>query len=145
MKKYTILISTILLITVGYLIEDRGLAIQMTSDGQVLYPISSGSEDGIVLKSGLYLFVFTALYSVISIFKKHKDSTLFVVYASNSLFFTFFLLLALMDSSIIEAAKLGDWLPLTANIIWLMSFLIYGALSLNNASQPTPKSGAAEL
>ncbi|MDH5359070.1 MAG: hypothetical protein OEX03_00840, partial [Gammaproteobacteria bacterium] len=99
--------------------------------------ISSGSEDGIIIKFGLYLFAFTALYSVISIFKKHRDITLFVVYVVNSLFYAFFLFLVLADSSIIEAAKQGEWLPLVANIIWLLSFLVYGALSLNKTSQST--------
>jgi hypothetical protein len=145
MKKYVILISSILLIAFGYLIEDRGLAAQVTSSGEILYPISSGSDDGFILKQGLYLFAITSFYSAISIIRDHRELTLFIVYSVNSLIYAFFLFLVMLDSSIIEAAKLGDWHPLTANIIWILSFAIYGALSLNKSSQPTQKSGTTKL
>ena len=145
MKKYVILTSSVMLILMGVLIEDRGLALQVTAGGEILYPISSGSEDGLILKFGLYLFSITAFYSVISIFRGHKDTILFIVFSVNSLIYGFFLFLVTLDSSIINAAKLGDWLPLLANIIWVITFIVYGALSLNQASQPKPKSGAAEL
>ncbi len=145
MKKYVILTSSLIMILLGILIEDRGLAMHVTGRGEILYPISSGSVDGLILKLGLYSFAITAFYSAISIFRGHREITLFVVYSFNSLIYAFFLFLAMLDSSIIDAAKLGDWLPLAANIIWILSFSIYGALSLNKASQPTPKSGAAEL
>ena len=144
MHKYVILISSILLVLIGIMIEDRGLAISVAEDGTVHYPISSGSEDGLLLKIGLIMFVVSAFYSLVSIFKCHKEIILLLVYLANSLIYAFFLFLVMLDSEIIEAAKLGDWLPLAANIIWLLSFIIYGVLSLNKASQPTPKSGAAE-
>lgn len=144
MKKYVILTSSIILLLLGGLIDDRGLAIQVTAGGEILYPISSGSEDGLILKIGLYIFSISALYSAISIFKGHSDTILFVVYLVNSLIYTFFLFLVMLNSSLIEAAKLGDWLPLLANIIWISSFVIYGALSLNKTSQPKLKSGTAD-
>ena len=137
MQKYVILISSILLVLIGIMIEDRGLAISIAEDGTIHYPISSGSEDGLLLKIGLYLFAITAFYSVVSILRVHREVTLFVVYTVNSLAYAFFLFLVMLDSSIIDAAKLGDWLPLAANIIWLLSLIIYGVLSLNKASQST--------
>lgn len=139
MKKYVILISSVLLILIGIMIEDRGLAMNITGDGTVLYPISSGSADGLILKLGLFLFTITASYSLISIFRGHKERILFAVYLVNSLIYTLFLILVMLDSSIIDAAKLGDWLPLAANIILILSFIIYGALSLNKAPARTPK------
>ena len=145
MQKYVILISSILLVLIGIMIEDRGLAISIGEYGTVHYPISSGSEDGLILKLGLYLFAITAFYSVISIVRGHRVINLILVYTANSLVYAFCLFLVMLDSSIIDAAKLGDWLPLAANIIWIFTFIIYGLLSLNKASQPTPKSGAAEL
>lgn len=145
MKKYVILTSSLILILMGFLIEDRGLAMQVTEAGETLHPISSGSEDGLFLKSGLYMFALTAFYSMISIIKGYREMTLFVVYSVNSLIYAFLLFLAMLDSSIIEAARPGDWPPLFANIIWILSFVIYAVLSLNKTSQPTPKSGAAEL
>ena len=119
------------------MIEDRGLAISIGEDGTVHYPISSGSEDGLILKLGLYSFAITAFYSVISILRGHREITLFVVFTVNSLFYAFCLFLVMLDSSIIDAAKLGDWLPLAAIIIWIFTFIIYGILSLNKSPQPT--------
>lgn len=130
LKKYVVLISTIILLVLGVMIEDRGLAIQVTSGGTILYPISSGGNDGAVLKLGLYLFSITALYSIISILRGHREAILLIVYLVNSLIYAFFLFLVMMDSSIIEAALLGDWLPLCANIIWVASFVVYVILSI---------------
>ncbi len=127
------------------MIEDRGLAISIGEDGTLHYPISSGSEDGLILKLGLYSFAVTVFYSVISILRSHREITLFVVYTVNSFIYAFSLFLVMLESSIVDAAKLGDWLPLAANIIWISTFIIYGLLSLNKASQPTPKSGTAKL
>ena len=137
MHKYVILTSSILLVLIGIMIEDRGLAISIGEDGTVHYPISSGSEDGLILKLGLYSFAITAFYSVISILRGHREITLFVVFTVNSLFYAFCLFLVMLDSSIIDAAKLGDWLPLAAIIIWIFTFIIYGILSLNKSPQPT--------
>jgi hypothetical protein len=63
MKKYVILTSSILLVLIGILIEDRGLAMHVTAGGEAVYQISSGTEDGLILKFGLYSFVITILYS----------------------------------------------------------------------------------
>jgi hypothetical protein len=120
----------------GILIEDRGLAMYVTAGRETFYPISSGSEDGLILKFGLYLFGITTFYSAISIFRCHREVILFVVYSVNSLIYAFFVILVMLDSSIIDAAKSGDWLPLAANIIWIFSLVIYGALSLNTYQAP---------
>jgi hypothetical protein len=133
MKKYVILTSSILLVLIGILIEDRGLAMHVTAGGEAVYQISSGTEDGLILKFGLYSFVITILYSAILIFVDFGDLILFIVYSVNSLVYAFCLILVMLDSSIIDAAKFGDMLPLAANIIWIFSFLVYGALSLNKS------------
>jgi uncharacterized membrane protein len=134
MKKYVILTSSILLVLIGLLIEDRGLAMGVAG-GETFYPISSGSVDGLILKLGLYSFFITILFSVILIFVDFGDVILFLVYSVNSLIYAFCLFLVMLDSSIIDAAKLGDRLPLVANIICILSFAIYGALSLNKKIQ----------
>ncbi len=35
-------------------------------DGEPVYPISSGSEDGLLLKAGLCLFIVSAIFALIS-------------------------------------------------------------------------------
>lgn len=135
MRKYVILISSGLLCGLGYLIEDRGLAMHVTSGGEIVYPISSGSDDGFLLKTGLYLFAITFIYSVISIIRWNEEVTLLKVYAINSLVYFVFLFLVMLDSSIIGAAKLGDWLPLAANSVWVLSFGLYSVMSLNRGPQ----------
>jgi hypothetical protein len=131
MKKYVILTSSIFLVLIGILIEDRGLAMGVTAGGETFYPISSGSQDGACLKLGLYSFFITTIYSIISILRGHREIFLFVFYLVNSLIYAFFIILVMLDSSIVDAAKYGEWLPLIAHIIWTSSFVICCAWSLN--------------
>lgn len=132
MRKILILISSVLLVIMGYLIEDRGLAMQVTDGGAILYPVSSGSEDGSILKLGLFFFIISAIYALVSLYRKSSDRILFTVYSINSLIYTFLLFLVMLDSSLLESARLGDTLPLVATILWILSLVLYGVLSLSH-------------
>lgn len=129
-KKLLILISTTVLIFMSAIIEDRGLAILATQNDELIFPVSSGSEDGILLKIGLFSFVLTWLYAVVSLLSGARAYMLLLAYIANSLIFLFFVFLVSLDSSIIDAATFGDWLPLLALVIWALVFPVYGVLSV---------------
>lgn len=114
----------------GILLEDRGLATLIGRDGEPIYPISSGSEDGLLLKAGLCLFIVSAISALISFIKNDGSRISRWIYWFNNVFFAFCLFLVSLDSGLISAAKLGDWLPLAAVSTWLSSIIAYVTITL---------------
>lgn len=125
MKKLIFTFFALISIIIGWSLKDRGgLAMHITSSGEVLYPISSGSEDGTFIFLGLISFILTFSYSIASLILKHKLKTLIKVYLVNLVFLLMLIALVSLDSSIILAAKLGDDVPLIGVIISFIPLIL---------------------
>lgn len=123
MKNYLVFLFSALLVILGFILEDRGFAIMKADDGTFIYPISSGSEAGLILKIGLVCFLLSLITSVLVIFIKKDSRAAIISYLIISVLFCFFIFLVSLNSSFILAASLGDWLPLFAVSIWLLSII----------------------
>lgn len=132
MKHYLVFLFSTLLVFLGFVLENRGFAIMKASDGALIYPISSGSEAGLILKVGLVCFLPSLVISALVIFIKKDSRAAIISYLIISVLFCFFIFLVSLDSSFILAASLGDWLPLFAVSIWLLSIISLVLWSLIN-------------
>lgn len=80
------------------------------------------------------------MYALLSIVTKGTAHRLLLVYCLNSLFYLFLLFLVMLDSDIVYAASIGDWLPLAANVVGLprsfyMVYLLLKCLMLLQQSE----------
>ena len=124
MKKLIFTFIAFVCIVIGWSLKDRGgLAMSITSSGDVLYSMSSGSNDGAILFIGFISFILTFTYSIFSLILKHKLKTLINLYLVNLVLFLMLVGLVSIDSSIFLAAKLGDYVPLVGIIIPLIPVL----------------------
>jgi len=124
--KIVILLFSVTIFIFGYLIEDRALLQELTEDGKCFSPQSSGSEDGEMLSLALMSFIITMVASMVSILFNQHIRTLLIVYGVNFFIFLFFLLLVIMDSSLISAVKCGDYIPLLGVLfVWVSSFSLF--------------------
>lgn len=131
MRTLAILSASIALFVLGVVIEDRGFAVGAGDAGGLIYPLSSGSEDGLLLKVGLYPFILAFLSAAISLAGGGKGRVTFGIFVLCSIFYCLMAILVSLDSDLIESARLGDWLPLAANTIWIASLLLVLWLSFN--------------
>lgn len=124
--KIVILLFSVAIFIFGYLIEDRALLQELTEDGKCFSPQSSGSEDRAMLSLALMSFIITIAASIISILFNQHVKTLLIVYGVNFFIFLFFVLLVIMDSSLISAAKCGDYIPLLGVLfVCISSFSLF--------------------
>ena len=131
MKKLIFAFFALVCIVIGRSLKDRGgLAMSITSTGDVLYSMSSGSNDGAILFLGFMSFTLTLTYSILSLILKHKLKILVNVYLVNLVLFLMFVGLVSLDSSIFLAAKLGDYVPLVGIIISFIPVLFIIANTL---------------
>lgn len=133
MRNFTILLSALTLFAFGIAIEDRGLTMMLGADGEPIYPISSGSKDGVLLKVGLYPFVLAFISSLMSYLRRSTGKTSIGIYIVCSVFYGFMVFLVALDSDLVASAKLGDWLPLMASGIWGLSIIALIWLSFNKS------------
>lgn len=119
------LVSAILLI-IGYLQSGRdGLLIGYTSNGEPIYPVSSGSEDGDILAFGFMAFLVTFIASLMTMIRKKGTKAQECAYWFNLILLSFFVFLVERDSSLVDAAALGDFMPLLGvTVAFLPSFLL---------------------
>jgi hypothetical protein len=129
-KNITISAASLIMVCFGILIEDRGLAVLIGRDGEPVYPISSGSDDGLLLKAGLSLFIVSAIFALVSFLNNDGSRISSRSYWLNNIFFAFCLFLVSLDTNLISAATLGDWLPLAAVSTWLSSIIAYVTIIL---------------
>ena len=134
MRTLAFLCASIVLFVLGVVIEDRGFAVAVW-DGEPIYPLSSGGEDGLLLKLGLYPFILAFLSAAISLARRGIGRVTFGIFAVCSIFYCLMAILVSLDSNLFESAKLGDWLPLAANTIWMASLGVVLWLSFNKQHQ----------
>ncbi len=98
----------------AYLIarEHDGPAIGVTAAGELLYSQSSGSGDCWFLGAGLLNFAFTAAVALAARASPSARSRLIRVYFINLVVFLAMLWLVILDSNLVEAARVGDVMPL---------------------------------
>jgi len=135
MRTLTILCASIVLFVLGVVIEDRGFAVDVGDSGEIIYPLSSAGEDGLLLKMGLYPFILAILSAAISLAGRGKGRVTFGIFSGCSIFYCLMVILVSLDSNIFESAMLGDWLPLAANTIWVASLAVVFWLSFNKRQQ----------
>lgn len=130
MVRIILIVSTFFSTLIGFFLSGHdGLAMDITNKGKILYPISSGSEDAMILAFGLMSFIITFFYSVISILFDHRIKLLKRIYWINLIVFSFFVFLVSLDSSIGYAANLGDSMPLIGVTIAFVPALVLSILS----------------
>ncbi len=80
MRTLTILCASIALFVLGVVIEDRGFAVGAGEAGELIYPLSSGGEGGLLLKVGLYPFILSFLSAAISLVGRGKGRATFGIF-----------------------------------------------------------------
>lgn len=131
MRTLTILCSSLSLFLIGVVIEDRGFVMELGDGGEALYPLSSGSEGGLLMKAGLYPFIVASLSAAVSIVAGGTGRVTLGIFIACSVIYGLMAALVSMDANLVESAKLGDWHPLAANTLWLASLGIVMWLSFN--------------
>lgn len=127
-----VLACSLLLCVLGaFFIQDGGLILWVSSDGTPVHPISSGSEDGAILKMGLLGFVFSVLVSIAALIFKVKARVSLGSYLMCSVCFAMALLLVLLDSSLWSAFIHGDVWPFISTCVWLFSCVVLLGVALS--------------
>ncbi len=89
-----------------------GPAIGVDTAGELIYPQSSGSGDCIFLGLGLMSFGLTAYAALWAVWSASARRRLSGVYFANLAVLIAMLWLVLLDSDLIDAASVGDVMPL---------------------------------
>lgn len=97
---------------VALFLRDDGPAIGITEAGELLYPQSSGSGDCMFLGLGLMSFGFTAYAALWAVWSGSARRKLPWLYFGNLAVLLAMLWLVLLDSDLIDAASVGDVMPL---------------------------------
>lgn len=136
MIKLLILIFAIICVGFGWSFRYRdAMPMDRTAGGELIYPISSGSNDIAVLSLGLLTFILTAGYALISIVLNQNAKFLVGVYLVNIVIFTLFVLLVSMDSSFLVSAQLGDNEPLISLVVAFIPLPVMLMLHIRNKYQ----------
>lgn len=97
--------------------ETDALPIGIGTDGEYYYPISSGDVDAMILYIGFWPFTIVSLISIYSLIVRDRVHVLYIAYTIALTWFLFILFLVLLDSSLVDSAKLGDWVPLFGAVV----------------------------
>lgn len=135
-----VLVFSLLLCVLGaFFIQDGGLALWGSGDGVPVYPISSGSHDGTILKAGLLGFIFSVLVSTVALIFKLKARVSLGGYLICSVCFAITLLLVSLDTSVWSAFVYGDVWPFISACVWLCSCVILLGVVLSQWWMRSPK------
>ncbi len=119
--------------------EHDGPAVGVTAAGELLYSQSSGSGDCMFLGVGLLGFALTAASSLAALRSPSARARPARAYLVSLAWFLFMLWLVILDSNLVDAASLGDPMPLLsllpalAPALTLPVMRIYGWLAPGKA------------
>lgn len=135
MVRLVIFATSIICLGFSWGFSGRGpMPMDITTAGELLYPMSSGSNDISVLSFGLLTFIVTAIYTPVSALLNHRLKFLVYAYLANLALFLFFVALVSLDSSFIFAAEVGDIMPLISVLIAFMPIPVLTLLHLTSSS-----------
>lgn len=97
---------------VDLVLREDAPAIGITAAGELIYPQSAGSGDCMFLGLGLMSFGFTAYAALWAMWSGSARRKLPWLYIGNLAVFLAMLWLVLLDSDLIDAARMGDAMPL---------------------------------
>jgi hypothetical protein len=86
---------------------------------------SSGAEDGLIIAVALMSFLVSALAPLVI---RGKPASLLMLYVANYGLYVALLLLAQMDTSLIESVRLGDWLLFLGLVVPTATLCAYAAI-----------------
>ncbi len=116
--KGVILLTALAAMVMGWVMRGHeGIAMMLTASGELIYPRSSGSEDAALLAMGLMSFVITLVYASLSVARGHRVAPLLYTYGANFSLFCLCLVLVMVDSDLVHAARIGDAIPLYASLV----------------------------
>lgn len=124
LRNKLILISGSILAALGFLIPKDKLLLVVGEKGEFYLPLSSGSEDPLIIKIALCSYIISIAVIVLSSFFEKIKSYIFGVYLANSALYLLLLILVSLDSNIFSAAKYGNWLPVLQFGVWLLSIVL---------------------
>ncbi|WP_284336572.1 hypothetical protein [Comamonas sp. NoAH] len=96
-----------------------GLAMHALPDGELLYPLSAGAEDAQLISGALITFGLTAMLGALGWLRPGLALLMWLAYVLGTLLLCAACLLVSLDSSLVQAAWLGDWWPLTGVFVAL--------------------------
>ncbi|HAS6055606.1 hypothetical protein D8T45_23935 [Vibrio vulnificus] len=132
---FIVLIFSSMFALAGFLIPVDSLLMMASENGELFTPVSSGSEDPFAIKLALASYSVCFLYVSFSLFVKKGLQYITGVYLANSVFYMFCMYLVSLDSNILEAAKLGNWVPLFINVVWIGTVLVVILTSFKKLSR----------
>ncbi|HAS6387155.1 TPA: hypothetical protein RZA60_004500 [Vibrio vulnificus] len=132
---FIVLIFSSMFALAGFLIPVDSLLMMASENGELFTPVSSGSEDPFAIKLALASYSVCFLYISFSLFVKKGLQYITGVYLANSVFYMFCMYLVSLDSNILEAAKLGNWVPLFINVVWIGTVLVVILASFKKLSR----------
>jgi len=142
MQYKLILVFSLLFIALGFTIPADWLAMTYGENGELFIPVSSGSEDPFIIKLALASYVLSFLYVGMSIKLRRGIRFITPVYILNCIFYLLCMFLVSLDSSVLEAAKYGNRLPISQLVLWLISVVAIGWATFNKSMQPTANASA---
>jgi hypothetical protein len=142
MQSKLILFFSLVFVSLGFSLPEGWLAMMAGEKGELLIPVSSGSEDPFIIKVALASFLVSLIYAGICIAISKGLRFIPVVYAINSIFYLLCMFLVSRDSSILDAAKLGNWVPAIQLTLWFLSVVAISWATFNKPMQPTGNASA---
>lgn len=136
MRNYLILIFSLLLVVAGFIIKESQLLMMVGQNGELFRPVSSGGDDPMGIKMGLMSYILTFIFATFSLAFNKGVKKIFGLFIVNSLICAVCFGLVLLDSSIIDAAKAGNKLPIIVYIVWAVSIVTVVSLPFNKSVQP---------
>ena len=135
MRNYFILICSLILFVTGILVPSQWLAMHSGEHGDLFIPVSSGSEDPFAIKLALASYMVSFIYSGLFVYLKKEARSVLGVYWANCIFYLFCMYLVSLDSSIIQAAKFGNLVPVSLSLLWLVTFVIVIGVSCKKVAR----------
>ncbi len=134
MRNYLIFVVSLIFSVTGFLVPTEWLAMMAGENGDLLIPVSSGSEDPLIIKLALVSYIVSFMFSGICLYLNSGVQFIFRVYMANSAFYIFFMFLLSLDSSVFVAAKYRNLVPVSLIALWLVANipLIWASFNKNS-------------
>ena len=123
MRNKLIIVSSLILVCIGTIFSTEDFVMMLGNNGELIVPVSSGSDDPSLFRIGLLIFSISLLSSAAHALNKISFRSSLVTYLTVSIFFAVFLALIHLDSSIFVASRSGNHIPLISAAVWLMFLL----------------------
>ena len=133
---------SLILFALGFMLPIEWLAMMQRSNGDLFIPVSSGSEDPMIIKIALMSYLVSSIYSGFFVVLAREGRSLILVYTLNSIFYLICMFLVSLDTSIVMAARLGNWVPTLQAGLWLACTIAITWVAFNQSFKRDAASGA---